>query len=134
MRRIVVVSCLVLVALSASGQSDRPTVEITAPATGASVPERPTIQGKVSNPDATVWVAVHPMGVSGYWIQPPVTVGSDGSWSVQIYVGRPGDLDAGSKFEVRAVAMPYAELHEGEVLPNWPKGSAVSNVIEVTRQ
>jgi hypothetical protein len=108
-------------------------LEITAPPDKASVSQRPVIEGKVGDPSATVWVVVHPMEASDYWVQPPVTVRRDGSWKVQIHVGRPGGLDVGKTFEIRAVAFPDDDLREGKVLPNWPKARATSDVIEVTR-
>ncbi len=109
-------------------------VEITAPADKASAPLRPIVEGKVSDPSATIWVVVHPLEDSDYWVQPLVRVRANGSWKVQIHMGRPGSLDVGKIFEIRAVVNPEGELVEGKVLPNWPKARALSDVIEVTRR
>src|SRR5437667_1385455 len=57
-------------------------VSIIEPKDRATVPERPYVEGKVSDPNAQVWVVVHPTEVSDYWVQPPLTVRKDGSWRV----------------------------------------------------
>jgi len=109
------------------------TIELTDPVDGAEVPERPIISGKVSDPKATVWVVVHPMEVSDRWVQPAVTVRRDGTWKVQVYIGRPGNLDVGKSFVVRAIANPKMDLREGMVIPNWPESAAQSDVVEWKR-
>ena len=53
---------------------------------------------------------------------------------MQIHIGRPGSIDVGKAFEIRAVGNPDDELREGKILPNWPKARAISDVIEVTRK
>ena len=109
-------------------------VSITSPSHGASMPERPTIEGKVADPQLHVWVVVHPMDLSDYWVQPPVTVRSDGSWKVSIYIGRPGAVDVGKRFEVRAFVGTRPELREGAVLHDWPEAEARSDVLELVRK
>jgi hypothetical protein len=133
MRTIVLISSLVL-ALWAESAVAQLKVEITAPPDKASVLQRPIVEGRVSDPSATVWVVVHPLEVSDYWVQPRVTVRANGSWKVQIHIGRPGSVDVGKTFEIRAVANPESNLSEGKILPNWPKARAISDVIEVTRK
>jgi hypothetical protein len=96
--------------------------------------ERPIVEGSVSDPTAVVWVVVHPLEVSDYWVQPSVTVRNKGAWKVQVHIGRPGNLDIRKIFEMRAVANPKDKLHEGEVLSGWPGAEAISDVIEVTRK
>ena len=115
-------------------QSQTLTVEITSPVDGSSVGERPYVEGSVSSRQAAVWVVVRPMESSDYWVQPRVTVRSDGGWKVKIYVGRPGAVDVGKDFEVRAVANPRRKLTEGQVLDDWPASEAISNVVEVVRK
>ena len=110
------------------------TTRVVAPADGASVPERPFVEGTASDPTATVWVVIRPMEGSDYWVQPPVTVRVTGAWKVQVYIGRPGNLDIGKHFEVKAVANPKQPLAEGYVLDAWPEAEAISQVIEVSRR
>jgi len=109
-------------------------IDISTTADRSSVVERPTVAGTVTDPNATVWLVVHPMAVSDYWVQPAVTIRRDGSWKVQIYIGRPGNVDVGKRFEIRAVANPKARLREGLVLGGWPEAEAISDVIEVERR
>jgi hypothetical protein len=132
--RTIVVALFLVFALWLESAEAQLKVEITAPVDKASVPQRPIVEGRASDPSATVWVVVHPLEVSDYWVQPRVTVRANGSWKVQINIGRPGSLDVGKTFEIRAVANPASELAEGKVQADWPKASAISDVIEVTRR
>ena len=109
-------------------------LSITEPKDRASVPERPYIEGKVSNPNADVWIIVHPMEVTDYWVQPRLTVRADGAWRASAYVGRPGRVDVGKHFEIMAVANPKRPLKEGDVLQFWPDAELKSGVIEVVRK
>jgi hypothetical protein len=107
---------------------------ISTPVYGSHVIERPYVAGTVTDPNASLWVVVHPMDVSDYWVQPAVTVRRDGSWKVQIYIGRSGNVDVGKRFEIRAVANPKVRLREGLVLPGWPQAGVISDVVEVERR
>lgn len=122
------------VVLSTMTLADDLNLEITSPADGSSVGQRPIIQGNVTDPTASVWVVVHPLEVSDYWVQPRVTVRDSGSWKVQIHIGRPGPVDVGKLFEVRAVADPDVDLREGKVLDHWPNAAAISDLVELTRK
>jgi hypothetical protein len=86
------------------------TLCLIVPQNRAEVPERPFIEGYVADSRAQIWVVVHPLEVSDYWVQPPVTVHQDGTWAVQIYVGRPGWVDVGKRFEIMACAKPYSRM------------------------
>jgi hypothetical protein len=96
--------------------------------------KRPIVEGTVSDPNALVWVIIHSLEVSDYWVQPRITVRDSGSWRVQVHLGRPGPIDVGKLFEVRAVANPDVGLREGEVLDAWPNAAAISNLVECTRR
>ena len=109
-------------------------IRITAPVDGAQVPERPLVEGTIADSNAEVWVIVHPMEVSDYWVQPSPTVKEDGTWRVKIYIGGPGNVDVGKQFEIMAVANPEVRLKEGDVLSRWPKAKWKSQVIQATRK
>ena len=109
-------------------------LRITAPADSSNLPELPFVEGVVADRDAKVWVVVHPMEVSDYWVQPSVNVKGDGSWRVKIHIGRPGRIDGGKEFEIRAVANPQKRLKEGEVLAGWPEAQWSSQVVDVVRR
>lgn len=109
-------------------------ITVRDPNDGESVPWRPEIRGMVADRNAEVWVIVHPMEVSDYWVQPRSSVREDGSWRVIIYIGRPGSIDVGKRFEIRAIANPERELNEGDVLKYWPVAQWQSQIIEVTRE
>lgn len=111
-----------------------PKVHISEPKDGDSVGYRPYIQGTVANPDAEVWVIVHPINLSAYWVQPTVSVKGDGTWKVKVYMGRAGDIDVGRQFEILAVANPKDMLNEGDILGGWPYSQMNSQVIKVTRR
>jgi len=109
-------------------------LRITAPKDGNGVQERTFVAGRVKDPHAHVWVVVHPMEVSDYWVQQSVTVGGDGAWEVQIYLGRPGPDDVGKRFEIHALANPKATLRQGDRLGGWPDAQWQSEAVRVTRE
>lgn len=74
---------VLLVTLSSVTSAQEVRVRVTAPPHGAEVPERPFIEGTVSHPKAVVWVIVHPMAVSDYWVHPATHVSEDGRWKVR---------------------------------------------------
>lgn len=108
-------------------------ITIENPASQARVKPRDTISGKVSDPNATVWVVIHPKLTSDFWVQPPVTVDNDGTWEVEGHFGREGAVDSGKPYEIRAFANPAGELVEG-LRTDWPSGAAKSRVIKATRE
>ena len=109
-------------------------LRITAPLDKTDVPNRPLVEGKVADPNAKVWIIVHPMEVSDYWVQPKISVKNDGTWRTIIYIGRPGEIDVGKMFELMAVADPKVKLKEGDVLSGWPDARWKSQIIEVIRK
>jgi hypothetical protein len=106
---------------------------LTTPPDRATVPHRPLIEGRISDPGAQVCVVIHPMEVSDYWVQPPVSVREDGSWRVQVFIGRPGMIDVGKSFELMAFGNPRWRLSEADVLDWWPEAEWHSQLIEVVR-
>ncbi len=107
-------------------------VFISEPTDGSTVAARPFVTGTVADPKARVWVIVHPTEVGDYWVQPAAGLRDETTWRVQIYVGEP-NTPAGSRYELRAVANPKAQLKEGLVLDRWPEAQWASQVVEVTR-
>jgi hypothetical protein len=109
-------------------------IRIEAPRDGAEVPQRFLVEGAVSGVAKEVWLIVHPVGTSSYWVQPAVSVRAGGAWSAAAYFGRSGDRDAGMRFEVLAITDPSEHLREGEILDKWPKAGAASQVVIVVRR
>ncbi len=128
---------LVLIFLSITfcsyAQQQTLTVTITQPQADATVEQRDTVAGSVSDPKAQVWVVIHPIGTNTFWVQPPVTLNPDGTWSVRTYFGREGMLDSDNQYEVRAFANPREPLQADE-RPNWPLAAAQSQDVTVTRK
>ena len=120
----------ILFAFPASGADL--TITITEPADGSKVVHREYVKGTVSDPHSDVWVVIHPVETSDFWIQPPVTVKNNGTWKVKAYFGRAG-MDIGKEFEIRAFANPASSLQEGKS-SNWPSSEARSDVIDVIRK
>jgi hypothetical protein len=110
------------------------TLSITSPHDGEVVDRRPVVSGRVSTPSVSVWVIVHPMESSSYWVQPPTSMHADGVWGVQIYIGSQKALDDGKQFELMAVANPKLNLQEGMILDRWPEAEQISRVIQVERR
>lgn len=109
-------------------------IQIISPQNSSQVSARTYIEGWVSEPHAKVWLVIHPMEVSSYWVQPTITVRRGGNWKVMAYLGRSGNIDVGKQFEIMAVANPKVSLKEGDVLGGWPEAQWSSQVIEVTRK
>lgn len=110
-----------------------PRVAIVSPIDDSYVPLRPLVAGSVTDPSAHVWVIVHPESNDGYWVQPPVTVEENGSWSTRVYIGREGGLDVGAVFEIRAVAGSDLDFQEGQILSGWPQLKMASRIVRVHR-
>lgn len=108
-------------------------LEIRAPKNKAQVQARTYVEGRISNARSKVWVIIHPMETSSYWVQQSITVHEDGTWKVAAYFGRSGEIDVGKQFEIMAVANPKVLLKEGKVLDGWPAAQWSSQAIEVTR-
>lgn len=106
---------------------------ITSPAPNAKVGARAMVEGTVGDATATVWVVVHPLEVSDYWVQPRVTVKEDGNWKVMAYFGEAGRAHRGKRFEIMAVRNPKDRLSEGNKLAFWPEAEQASQVVEVLR-
>lgn len=107
-------------------------ISISSPVDGDKVNQRHYVIGKVSDPSADVIVVVHPVSVSEFWTQPPVTVRKNGQWRVKAYFGRQG-MDHGEEYEVRAFANPRSQAKEGKY-NSWPIAEAKSNVVIVIRK
>lgn len=109
-------------------------IRIVEPSSESLVSSRQTVAGTVSDPSSSVWVVVHPLDTSSYWVQPKTEVRSDGSWGGIVYFGRSSSVDTRKAFEVRAIVNPRVQLSEGQVLETWPEAIAVSNATVVRRQ
>jgi hypothetical protein len=107
-------------------------VGIATPVTGTRVVHRPLVRGSVEPSCSKVTLAVHPLAVSKYWVQPQPTVASDGSWQAMPYIGE-AEANCGEPFELVAFGNPDRVLGEGEVLDQWPQAQARSDVVTVIR-
>ncbi len=107
---------------------------IKEPKDGNLVDYRHYVEGTVADPDVEVWVIVHPMEVSDYWVQPRLKPKEDGTWKVCAFFGSGPDKDSGKLFEIMAVANPDEKLSEGMVLDYWPDAQWQSQIVEVTRR
>lgn len=120
--------------LLAQTQETSSNVRIIVPQDGSILPWLQIVEGTVADTDAEVWVIVHPMEVSDFWVQPRVTVRKDGAWNVCAYIGSGPDSDIGKQFEIMAVANPKYKLNEWYILGSWPDAQWSSQVITVTRE
>jgi hypothetical protein len=128
---LVVISALLIIAATHKQQL---TITIISPTDQAAIAHQPIIEGKVSDPSAEVWVIVHPLETTDYWVQPPITPDDKGNWRGKIYVGRSPTLDVGKRFELMAVAYSKRQLREGEILKGWPEAQGKSPTKTVTRK
>ena len=130
----IVLTAIFLIVTASIANAEQLKISITSPRNRASVSEKQVIKGKVTDPDAEVWVIIHPMvkNLDDRWVQPKVTVNESGDWKVRAYIGESGDK--GKRFEIMAIANPDDELEEGNILYNWPNAEAKSRIIKVRRK
>lgn len=108
-------------------------LRITEPKDGNLVSWRTDVKGTVADPNAEVWVIVHPRELSDRWVQPSVTVDEDGTWEVIAFIGKEGK-NVGKEFEIMAVANPKEKLKEADKFTGWPEAQWKSQVIKVIRK
>src|SRR6185436_15524139 len=113
-----------------------PAIAITNIHNKDTVCERPMVEIKTNDKRITVVkIVVHDLLNDVYWVQPKVDrVENTNDWrpSPLPYIGRPG-MDGGKSFEIRAIANPSPELHEGDTSRVWPAGLLRSAIVLVIR-
>lgn len=117
---------------TAAAEVTAQSVTMTSPAAGTALRWRAEVGGRVSESNTTLWVVVHPLNVSEYWVQPSVLANDDGTWSTIAYIGRRGDADIGREYEVVVFADPSEPIQEG-LLDRWPRARWHSKPVRVTR-
>ena len=115
---------LVSQAWGAFVRSQGSVIKITLPKRGESVAHQQPVSGTVLNPTTDVWVVVHPMASSSFFVQPRVGVRSDRTWSVYAFFGAGPNVDSTEEFEVGAFANPKVSLADGQVLSDWPESES----------
>ena len=135
--RVFVSICAVLSIITSGKPAEsqgRAELRIVSPADNDRVDARPMIRGIAPTAEAKVWIVVHPLETSDYWVQPRMTVKKDRTWKVKIYLGTEGTADSGKEFELLAVANPKAKLSEGLRLSDFPEAKWKSDVLSLTRK
>lgn len=117
----------------ASGAQNTLEVKLSTPANGAVVAHRHDVSGTVSDPGVKVYLVIHPMATSGYWVQPDISSNTKGEWTTEAYFGKSESVDSGKRFEVRAFAGVTAKISVGE-RSDWPTATASSELIIVNRK
>ena len=112
---------------------NRDSIRIITPLNEDSVKEKQLIRGFISRNNSIVWVIVHPMETSDYWVQQQATA-STGSWNCLAYFGRAGSIDKSKYFEFRAITNPSEPLSNGQKIGSWPNAEIISDVILVIRK
>jgi len=112
----------------------RDSLKIISPKNGDSVTEKQMVKGFLNRQNAIVWVIVHPMETSEYWVQQPATIRNNGSWNCLSSFGRPGNSDLLKYFEFRAVINPVEILSTSRTLSNWPNAELQSDINMVIRK
>ncbi|NTW33094.1 MAG: hypothetical protein HGB12_10795 [Bacteroidetes bacterium] len=107
---------------------------ISNPVMGGYVDRMQLFDGNINIADAKVYLIVHPIGISAYWVQPKAIVDNSGEWQTHAYIGRPGNIDKGKSFEIMAISLPKDNLTEGQILYNWPEAKLKSAILDVVRK
>ena len=117
-------------------------ITITEPTTGASVEMTYIVKGSVGSPKAKIYVLIHPISTSLYWVQNSPNVDFDGSWESTCYFGTESE-GVSESYEILALA--YVEdwyrilnknikLKSGDVLKELPPNFNQSNIVKVIRK
>jgi len=104
------------------------------PKHGAEIVREFYVEGLVRDLVADVWVIVRPAEGNAYIVQAEVKPWADGRWRVKLSADEIQGLVSGERCEIRAVANPTEELHEGDVLSGWPEAEYMSEIVEVRRR
>jgi hypothetical protein len=111
-----------------------PSLRIVSPAAGAAVERHTEVTLEAEGLRGQPVVLVHPSGTPEYWVQPRLRQVGRNRWTTLIYVGRPGDVDAGREFEILAVVQGTVPLVEGQALQDWPASELRSAIVRVRRK
>ena len=132
----IVLSTIVIPIVSSQTTSSA-TVEITFPGNRATVDgHRITIDGTstgLKDTDLHLYVLVHPLSTSLWWVQPKVDINRDGSWITRIYIGE-SDIGNNEDYVIKAI-LTSEILHEGNTFKvNELPSYVVDAQIIVTRE
>lgn len=111
-------------------RSGQPTLTISTATSDQ--PYMARVQGTLSGTAGEVWLIVHPTETQEFWVQAPVA--ARGMFERSVVLGRPGEIDRGKTYEVRAVYAPREHLREGQVLNDWPMAALSTSILEVQRR
>jgi len=112
-------------------------IVVNTPKSGMQVCPVNEISGRISGPamaasNAELWIVVHPKLVGDCWVQDPVSVAPDGSWSGYAHFGeRISDHDD-LPYEFKVMVLT-AKPTVGKITC-WPTTTWVSPVVTVTRR
>ena len=112
-------------------------ISVDSPKSGALVCSMTEISGTIRG-DAKVaakdilWIVVHPKLVGDCWVQDPVSVASDGTWSAYLYFGEPVSAHDGLLFEFKVLALSTKPSVGKTVC--WPDATWISPLVTVTRR
>ncbi|MBV5302607.1 MAG: hypothetical protein JZU70_00145 [Chlorobium sp.] len=132
MRKVIILTLIQIACLLPMQRAFGGSLTIDTPSDGQNVTWRTEVKGSVAGA-RNVWVIVHAMERSDYWVQPKATINKKGQWQAGIYIGNETDTANIRDFEIKAISSPTEKIAEGQVLDIWPVGKLNSNVIKVFR-
>jgi len=130
----IIISIIILMYAASLDAMQDIKISITSPQDNAEVDRPARTEGIVSDPDAQVYIIVHPVGVPEYWVQPRASVHEDGTWTTKVYLGRPDIINPDKQYELMAIADPAKPLKVGDMLKKWPGSQWSSQIIRVKRR
>jgi len=100
-----------------------------------SVGAQELISGKVPDPAVNVYVIVNPVETpQQYWVQKKASVDNKRNWTTTVHFGDPGSAHQHQQFKLMVVADPQLNLHESDVLSDWPNARWRSEIFTVVRK
>jgi hypothetical protein len=129
----ILMACLVGMAATQAWAAS-PRVDIQSPKANQEVGVETMVTGKVSDPQARVYVLVRPLKTRYWWVQRmPAPPSSDGTWQTLCYFGTPTE-GGGEPYEIIAIASKKRlSLKEGQKLEDTPEQGVSSDVVTVKR-
>lgn len=125
--------CLLATISSTLACGQGPSASITTPDMQCFVTEQiATISGTSIGNVKEIYPIVHSTSSARWWVQPAVTIASDGSWTGPIYLGEPGRHY--TDYLVQIVVDPSPKIKPGEYGDRAPNGRYLSRAITVKKR
>jgi hypothetical protein len=136
-RRVIFWGLWIMVTAMLCSERAEAQIVVNTPVNNSQVCPLAEISGKIDGAAKTaakdeLWIIVHPKLVGDCWVQDPVSVAPDGTWSAYAHFGEPIAAHDGLPYEFKVMVLTTKPTVGKTVC--WPASSWVSPVTTVTRR